>query len=144
MARAVRWIVVDALIVGMLLVGGCSSNNGVAEAQAACKVGTPALSNTGKSANETYGHVVSAYQAAQVHSAQAAAADSRWNSLNEAYGTLIAAWEDLVQAAGPNTNNATIPPGDLAAVQASNAQWTTLADQAQDTVRSECAVAKAS
>jgi hypothetical protein len=128
----------------MLVVGGCSSNNGVAEAQAACKVGTPVLSNTTASANQTYGQVAKAYQAAQKHSAQAAAADSRWNNLNEAYGTLIAAWEALVRAGGPNTTNATVQPDNLAAVEASNAQWTSQADAAQATVRSECAVAKAS
>ena len=148
-----RWRIILAVVLvpSSLLAAGCSSNNGVSQAKVACSNGDPALNDTGSAAKQNMASIVRPYETAQKSSAQAAAADPRWNTLNEAYGTLIAAWNDLEQATSPttttnnnNNNNNNIPSYDEAAVQAVHQQWDSRALAAQDTVRSECAVAKAS
>ncbi len=132
-----------------LLAVGCSSAsaNAVSEVRAACGHGLPGA--TGGNGNETWGEILATYQAAQMDSAKAVAADPRWDSLNSAYGTLISAWGALVAITGPDiTNNDSstnvVAQADAGQIAASRAQWSGPAGQAEATVRSQCAIAKAS
>jgi hypothetical protein len=136
-----RIMALAVLSVALVSLAGCSSASADAknEAKAACAASTPALS--GQTTTTTFGQALSDYQAAQKHSAKAAAEDPQWNVLNEAYGTMISAWAAKVAVTG---RNVTSEPQDSYAqslLQPVDAQWDGSAAQAETTIRSECAVA---
>jgi hypothetical protein len=131
-----RWMM--AAIALSLLMGACSSSSAKEEARLACIYGIPALPGQTAS-NETFGQELSNYKAAQVHAAKAAAADQRWAKLNDAYGTLVADMAQIVAVTGRNAKMA--QPWQQQELRSQiDAQAGT---QAENTVRSECAVANA-
>lgn len=135
------------VVLGVLLAIHFLRNNdtAVADARAACASAHPALpSQPAKSA--TYGQILAAYEAAEAHAAKAAAEDARWNSLNEAYGTEVAYWSASVSVLGRSETLSDIQANGLSnyfQTELNSAVGGINVQQANTTVRSECAVALA-
>ena len=97
-------------------------------------MGVPAITAT----SATWGQTLDAYTAARANSTKAAAKDHQWDGLNYAFGTLMAAWTDAVNAGGRDATDTSIDPAKKSAALAAESQWVKAADAAERLVRSEC------
>lgn len=136
------------LLVGALsgvITSACSSTadsaKAKAEARSACEV-TPSVQPGQTAATVTYGQNLDAFKAAEAHASRAAAMDSRWLRLRDAYRTMVGGWSALVAAVGSGfPNDGQLSPTEGPLVQSINARGSRAATQAQTTIRSACASA---
>jgi hypothetical protein len=139
------WLVLFVVSVIAAVTTTCGGGpNAAAEAAKACRGAVPILP-TQPLSDKTFGEEVDIYKRAQVFSAKAAAEDRRWEQLNNAYGTLIAAWSTEVAVVGPGYRSSdyeSLTFDQRTRLVNGYDQWASPAEMAEASVRSECAVAQ--